>query len=199
MRNGHTIYYGTTGLILLKFLSLRSTCTIIPDRKPCAALEPTSETTVQISITKDSSLEFMSLEAIASSIPANKSKTPSIPTGNWSKIFPKEVPNTKPNINLAVPRSTTHPPLLPPKLYCPANPPSPWQLGIAPNQHPITFINPTVTESDVADKSFPGKRSVDNLHTPITELFGKLFLLTSLPEANQSVIIPGHLITSSYS
>uniref|UniRef100_A0A6N2KZM1 Uncharacterized protein n=1 Tax=Salix viminalis TaxID=40686 RepID=A0A6N2KZM1_SALVM len=152
-----------------QFLNLRSTCTAIPHRKPSAALEPTSETAAHISITKASSFVFMSLEAIANSIPANNSSTPRTPTGNWFKTMTKELPKTKPRTNLAAPSRATQPPLLPPNLYCPASPPAPWQHGMAPNQHPTMFIIPTETEMEEAEKSFPGNRSDDKLHTAITE------------------------------
>ncbi|KAK8987836.1 hypothetical protein V6N11_065442 [Hibiscus sabdariffa] len=150
-------------------LSLRIKCTAMPERNPIAALEPTSETAVHINITNTSSFEFISLQVIASSIPANKSRTPKSPMGNWCKIMTKDAPKAKPNTIFTVPRIATHPPLLPPNLYCPASPPAPWQHGMAPNQHPTKFIRPTVIETDVAENSFPGKRSDDNLHTAITE------------------------------
>uniref|UniRef100_A0A0V0GS02 Putative ovule protein n=1 Tax=Solanum chacoense TaxID=4108 RepID=A0A0V0GS02_SOLCH len=63
----------------LNFNSKNST---IPHPNPNAALDPVNETAAQTNITKDSSFEFISLEAIANSIPANNRSTPSIPIGN---------------------------------------------------------------------------------------------------------------------
>ncbi|KAE9584579.1 hypothetical protein Lalb_Chr25g0279571 [Lupinus albus] len=54
----------------------------MPTKNPSAALEPVRETAAQTNITNDSCFVFMSLEAIANSIPANNKSTPRIPIGN---------------------------------------------------------------------------------------------------------------------
>jgi len=141
----------------------------MPTKNPKAALEPVSETAAQTSITNDSCLVFMSLAAIANSIPANNKSTPRIPIGNSPKILPREFPNTKASTSFAIPRKTTEAPLLPPNLYCPAKPPAPWQQGMAPNQHPTKFISPTLTETCIAEASRSGNKSPDSLQTAITE------------------------------
>lgn len=142
----------------------------IPQQNPNAALEPVNETAAQTNITKDSSLVFISLDAIANSIPANNNSTPRIPIGNCPRILTNEFPNTNPIASFPSPKNTTAIPLLAPNLYCPASPPAPWQTGIAPNQQPTKFITPTLIETFVADNSSrSGNRSPDNLHTAITE------------------------------
>lgn len=138
-------------------------CATVPQANPSAALDRTIETAVQTIITNDYSFEFMSLEAIANSIPENSSSTPSNPTENCTNTFTRELPNTNPSTNLAAPNTTTHPLILPPNFYCPA--PGPWHMGIAPDQHPTTL-----TDTDIAESSFPEKRSDDNFQTAITEL-----------------------------
>ena len=141
----------------------------MPQPKPNAALDPVIETAAQTNITNDSSLVFMSLEAIANSIPANSKSTPRIPIGNCPNILTKEFPNTSPISNFPSPKNTTDAPLLPPNRYCPASPPALWQTGIAPNQHPTKFMTPTLTETEVTDTSRSGNKSADSLHTAITE------------------------------
>ena len=61
------------------------------------------------------------------------------------------------------------PPVLAPNLYCPARPPAPWHIGIAPNQHPIRFIRPTLVDTLLTSAPFFGKRSQESAHTAITE------------------------------
>lgn len=63
-------------------LNLSTRNSTIPHPNPNAELEPVKETAAQTNITNDSSLEFMSLEAIANSIPAKSKSTPRIPIGN---------------------------------------------------------------------------------------------------------------------
>lgn len=111
----------------------------------------------------------MSLEAIASSIPANSSSTPRIPIGNWPRTRMNEFPKTSPRNSFPNPRNTTERPVRAPKRYWPARPPAPWQTGIAPNQHPTKFINPTLTETLAADSSLSGNRSPESLQTAMTE------------------------------
>uniref|UniRef100_A0A804NG69 Uncharacterized protein n=1 Tax=Zea mays TaxID=4577 RepID=A0A804NG69_MAIZE len=138
---------------------------------PSAALEPVSETPAQISMTKDSSLVPMSRDAMASSIPEKSSMTPSIPIGNWPRIVTNEFPNTSPSASLPMARNTTDAPLRPPNRYCPANPPAPWQHGMAPNQQPTKFMRPTLTDTRAGESSArSGNRSDESLHTAITEL-----------------------------
>ncbi|PON89420.1 hypothetical protein TorRG33x02_147710, partial [Trema orientale] len=111
----------------------------------------------------------MSLDAIASSIPAKSKSTPRIPIGNWFKIPTNEFPNASARTSFAAPRSATDAPLRPPNLYCPASPPAPWHTGMAPNQHPTKFMTPTLIETLLAEASRSGNRSPDSLQTAITE------------------------------
>uniref|UniRef100_A0A5K1E2B0 Uncharacterized protein n=1 Tax=Nymphaea colorata TaxID=210225 RepID=A0A5K1E2B0_9MAGN len=114
----------------------------------------------------------MSLEAIANSMPENSSRTPKTPVGNSPMISLNEFPRTRPSTSFTKPRASTANPLRAPNLYCPASPPAPWQTGIAPNQQPMRFMAPTLTDTVVADTWAPlsGKRSVESLQTAMTEL-----------------------------
>eukprot|EP01018_Ginkgo_biloba_P023525 Gb_26266 [translate_table: standard] len=122
-----------------------------------------------MSITNDSCFKFMSLEAIANSMPENNNRMLSNPIGNWVRSLSSEVSRSIPKKTFAMPKKATNAPLLAPKRYYPASPPAPWHTGIAPNQQPTKFITPTLADTDVALTSLWGNRSVLNLQTAITK------------------------------
>ena len=55
-------------------------------------------------------------------------------------------PKTSAVSSFAAPSMTTLPPERAPNLYCPASPPEPWHIGIAPNRHDDAFMIPTLID-----------------------------------------------------
>lgn len=71
---------------------------------------------------------------------------------------------------LSSPSRTGAVPHLAPKRTCAARPPAPWQLGNAPNQHPIKFISPTDAAIDPGRMYLSGNHWLARWVTEITEL-----------------------------
>ena len=149
-------------------LSLRRMKSTRPDPKPSAAFEP-RDTTVHTIITKASARLFWSRQAMASSTPAKRRRTPRRPIGNSERTTTNELPTRRPRIILVVPRRTTAAPLLAPNRVCPAKPPAPWHTGMAPNQQPTRFIRPTLVDTAVGVTNLSGNKSLESLHTAMTE------------------------------